>query len=282
MDDVTVGTTARLSVQAISAAMAEIFGENVPPHVYADGYRTTNVDLMHSVVAHAPDGAIAGLAMLAYRGERGYCPDLGVQPAWRGRGLAHRLVAALLQSARACGLRTVQLDVLAENAPAIRVYERAGFRPMLGRVVLDAPARSLAAVQCSDAAPRVDDCAPDDLLGWFDPAEPPPCWEREPATLLALSPLRAAQATRDGRPVAFLLWAPAMWDGRVRPRHIGLRAGARPADAHALLLHAAGSADAVLRVGLEPVGSRCDAMLRTLRFRERSRWHEMHCALDSQ
>src|SRR5207248_10219096 len=44
-----------------------------------------------------------------------------------GRGVSHVLIMALLESAGRTGLRDVTLEVLVQNAPAIRAYIRAGF-----------------------------------------------------------------------------------------------------------------------------------------------------------
>jgi ribosomal protein S18 acetylase RimI-like enzyme len=45
----------------------------------------------------------------------------------RGRGVADRLVAAVVEHARAAGLRRVTLDVADDNPRAIGCYERLGF-----------------------------------------------------------------------------------------------------------------------------------------------------------
>ena len=59
----------------------------------------------------------------AHRGTLG----MGIIPAWRGRGLGSRLIqAALAQAWAACFVR-VELDVHADNARAIALYEKVGF-----------------------------------------------------------------------------------------------------------------------------------------------------------
>ena len=50
-----------------------------------------------------------------------------VHPAARGRGLARRLVAALVDDARAYGVETLTLDVRGNNHAAMRLYETLGF-----------------------------------------------------------------------------------------------------------------------------------------------------------
>lgn len=51
-----------------------------------------------------------------------------VQPAWRGLGLADRLVTACVEWARLQGVKVVKLAVVTTNARAIRCYARCGFQ----------------------------------------------------------------------------------------------------------------------------------------------------------
>jgi len=54
-----------------------------------------------------------------------------VDEAYRGRGVNKLVTDALLDWAREQGLTEVRLTVYAENAGAIRAYEKAGFEPLL-------------------------------------------------------------------------------------------------------------------------------------------------------
>lgn len=56
--------------------------------------------------------------------------SLGVLPAWRRRGVGHGLVAAAAATARARGASAFFLEVAADNAAALRLYEAHGFRPV--------------------------------------------------------------------------------------------------------------------------------------------------------
>ncbi|HTT73907.1 MAG TPA: GNAT family N-acetyltransferase [Thermoplasmata archaeon] len=74
------------------------------------------------------DGALVATTLVTYPGPAGYLSMVVVDPAYRRRGYAK----ALLEHARADARRRrrsfVALDVLAENAPAIALYERSGYR----------------------------------------------------------------------------------------------------------------------------------------------------------
>jgi ribosomal protein S18 acetylase RimI-like enzyme len=52
-----------------------------------------------------------------------------VDPSARGQGVGERLVRTVLGVAVEDGLRRVVLEVAHENAPALALYERMGFRP---------------------------------------------------------------------------------------------------------------------------------------------------------
>jgi ribosomal protein S18 acetylase RimI-like enzyme len=57
-----------------------------------------------------------------------YLSKIGVLPNQRRRGLGTMLLAEFLASGRAAGFSRFRLDVSADNAPAIRLYDAAGFR----------------------------------------------------------------------------------------------------------------------------------------------------------
>ncbi len=58
----------------------------------------------------------------------GAIQNVAVLPGFRGRGLGHALVLKSLRGFRDAGLERVTLEVTAENAPAVRLYEKLGFR----------------------------------------------------------------------------------------------------------------------------------------------------------
>lgn len=50
-----------------------------------------------------------------------------VADAWQGSRVGHRLMAAMIQSARECGLNRMYLQILATNTRMLRFAERHGF-----------------------------------------------------------------------------------------------------------------------------------------------------------
>jgi ribosomal-protein-alanine N-acetyltransferase len=54
--------------------------------------------------------------------------SVAVAPAWRGRGLARQLLDLHLRRLAGLGAQAVFLEVDEDNAPACRLYRRAGFR----------------------------------------------------------------------------------------------------------------------------------------------------------
>jgi ribosomal protein S18 acetylase RimI-like enzyme len=78
------------------------------------------------------DGTLAGLAWGRFEApdpERAWLFHMWVAPEYRGLGIGRRLVDAVLEWARACGARVVELDVTCGNAAAEGLYRAAGFEP---------------------------------------------------------------------------------------------------------------------------------------------------------
>ena len=74
-------------------------------------------------------------------GQTGAVQNVGVVPSHRGQGLATRLVTRALNGFFNDGVKHVRLEVTAENAPAVRVYDKIGFRQtkVLHKAVTRAP-----------------------------------------------------------------------------------------------------------------------------------------------
>jgi ribosomal protein S18 acetylase RimI-like enzyme len=65
--------------------------------------------------------------------------DIAVLPAWRGRGIARRLLDAITQHASALGCCRLTLEVRGDNTPARALYRRAGFMPAGCELFLEKP-----------------------------------------------------------------------------------------------------------------------------------------------
>ena len=55
--------------------------------------------------------------------------NISVHPRWRSRGFGSRLLRFLLEHATRHGCTEATLEVRPSNGPAIRIYEKTGFRP---------------------------------------------------------------------------------------------------------------------------------------------------------
>lgn len=134
-----------------------------------------DVDAGASPIWYDEDGSVLAAALLAIRGRRGWIGGFGVAPEHRGRGYATQLLHTIEETARERGLRSIQLEVLADNLPAIQAYRGAGFEIVrtlrsFERLVENAvkPAGFVFA-------------APEEFIDVPEPAAP--CWQRERATL---------------------------------------------------------------------------------------------------
>lgn len=70
---------------------------------------------------------IQGFAMMQFGAERAHLVLLCVEPSQQRRGIGRRLDAWLLLSAQVAGMESVQLELRADNAPALAFYSRLGY-----------------------------------------------------------------------------------------------------------------------------------------------------------
>ncbi|MFN2283392.1 MAG: GNAT family N-acetyltransferase [Anaerolineae bacterium] len=86
-----------------------------------------DIDLRKSVVALNEDTPV-GIALLSLRGDTGWLSGVGVLASWRRQGIARRLIEYLQATAQAEALRTVRLEVLAQNEGGLALYQQLDFR----------------------------------------------------------------------------------------------------------------------------------------------------------
>lgn len=88
---------------------------------------TWDYDLDSSLVA--VDGADdVGLCMLGVRGASGWIGGVGIVAGRRGEGIGEQLMRAIGDQAASRGIEQLWLEVLVQNEPAIRLYEKLGYQ----------------------------------------------------------------------------------------------------------------------------------------------------------
>lgn len=84
------------------------------------------VNMHDSLIAYA-DGEAVGIALMARRGTESRVAAMGIATDWRGKGVGKVLLAEVVAQARQRGDTRILLEVIDQNAPAIRLYEGGGF-----------------------------------------------------------------------------------------------------------------------------------------------------------
>jgi ribosomal protein S18 acetylase RimI-like enzyme len=74
------------------------------------------------------DGEVAGVILVARRGDVSRIAGLGVNPPWRRHGIGRALSEAAVDGARARGDRRLLMEVIEGNAAATELYRGLGFR----------------------------------------------------------------------------------------------------------------------------------------------------------
>jgi GNAT superfamily N-acetyltransferase len=89
--------------------------------------RTDGSDLMQSRVVKL-GGKDVGLVLLGRRGSTVRVAAMGLVPAARGKRLGGAALEQLLPGLREAHVETLQLEVIAENTAAVKLYQRLGFQ----------------------------------------------------------------------------------------------------------------------------------------------------------
>jgi|SRR5436190_17948346 len=102
-----------------------------PPLEESRTFWTALIDKGHPFVVAVDGPTVVGWCHVAQvpRPIFAHVCSLGMAllPAWRGVGLGRRLVAAALESSRACGFERIELSVFGDNTRARRLYAAMGF-----------------------------------------------------------------------------------------------------------------------------------------------------------
>lgn len=113
-------------LEAVLTVEREVFEGDVwtAHHFWSELGQTST---RHYLVARDGERVVGYAGLCAYPDEA-FVQTMAVAPTHRGRGLGARLLEDLLAEAERRGLRSVLLEVRADNPAAQRLYERHGFR----------------------------------------------------------------------------------------------------------------------------------------------------------
>lgn len=125
------------------------------PAVLLGMVRADGVDLGVSRIVVA-DGVPVGAALIARRGWTCRLAGMCLVPEGRRRGTGLALMERLGADAAARGERTMVLEVIEQNAPAVRLYEKCGFAKVRRLVGFDGPAAPVPAESAVLALEEID------------------------------------------------------------------------------------------------------------------------------
>jgi ribosomal protein S18 acetylase RimI-like enzyme len=88
---------------------------------------------------HDADGRCVGFVIGLRHDDHGVVEAIGVDPAWRGKGLARAMLADLLAIATAEGVPEVRAIIASTNPASLALHERAGFVEHARKELWDLP-----------------------------------------------------------------------------------------------------------------------------------------------
>ncbi|MBT9456081.1 MAG: GNAT family N-acetyltransferase [Burkholderiaceae bacterium] len=213
MQDLTLMPADELAPGLLHAAFTAAFADyllgpfQLSPEQWPQFLGRQAADLSLSRVALRADQVLA-FALVAPRGaERWRLATMGALPAARGSGAAPALLDDWVARAEVSGVRTLELEVFAQNERALRLYQGRGFTALhpLHGYVLDS-------ADFNDMAPAAHEIDLPSAFAWLDETAlrvPDLPQQVTPASLRALP--NALQALRRGQAqLVFSVTAPAL------------------------------------------------------------------------
>jgi GNAT superfamily N-acetyltransferase len=116
----------------VARALARVIGESfhIPESRHANLIAEVELTLQqpsfHAYLLRIDGEPVATGERYSFDGAS-YLSSIGTRPAWRGRGFGSLITRALARDSVVGGFDLVYLGVYADNARAIRLYERLGF-----------------------------------------------------------------------------------------------------------------------------------------------------------
>lgn len=217
IDGITGRAVAEYTAAEVAEALTRSFeGYVMPVNVNAQGYerrfRPENLDPFASRVYSRESRPVAVL-LVARRGWTSRIAAMAVAPEVRGRGVGKQIMRGAIREALSRGDRSILLEVIEHNTPAVELYTGLGFSPL----------RRLVGYRRGPGGVTPDEA---DTLSEFDPLE------------------FARVAAREGEPGLPWMLAPETLSGMVSP------ARAYHLDHHAYALIGDPDAEAITLIAL--------------------------------
>jgi len=151
-----------------------------------------DVSLEASVVTLNDEHLETGVGMLGLREDRGWITRLGVLPHRRKGHLGQFMMDSMLNSAKDNGASLVQLEVIAGNEPAHKLFLKCGFEETRELLVIRRPPGM------PEAIPEFDELEPqdipeDEIPTYLERREPGASWVEETASLLNAGSLQGVR-----------------------------------------------------------------------------------------
>jgi GNAT superfamily N-acetyltransferase len=141
LDGTAPGTQSRVrkAVAKDHSALTTIFIQGFPDsdHCSPSLLRREQEGYRHYLLEE--NGVISAAAAVQDAGRRGWLKLVAMRPELRGRHLSKRLLEGVLAEEARRRTRTMALEVLADNTPAIHLYESVGFKRKWSATILTGP-----------------------------------------------------------------------------------------------------------------------------------------------
>lgn len=247
------------------------FPSEMTPEATAIFYRVNQIAPEHSVVMYDDSSTFIGIARVGLRGTRAWCGGFSIIPEVRGTGVGKHLVAQMIQAARQAGAITLQLEVLAQNTAAIKLYTGVGFVPSRRLVGVQIPSSQL--LKPVQTLPAVS--VPIDALLPLLAAQERPAWQRELTSLLSAKSQAVMLSSVQGLQ-AGLVFQQNGDRTQILAAHLPAET---TLEALASLIAAAAGTTQTIQIYNEPEESRFLHLAQQLGFQEFFRQHEMFLTL---
>lgn len=122
-------TAAQVADALTSCFEGYVMPVNLDAQGYEDRFRPENVDPFASYLYCRGTRPVA-VVLVARRGWTSRIAAMAVAPEARGKGLGKRIMQQAIRESAARGDRSMVLEVLEHNTPAVKLYEGLGFSPL--------------------------------------------------------------------------------------------------------------------------------------------------------